>query len=104
MTEPLHFHIHRLIISRDHKIIATVSLFVEALSGRAILDNVGSAGPLGVGIPMRSIIALWWFFAQRRRYLVVKSLGGVFPVAVDERTDTPEMNSDGLTDIIWGTL
>ena len=52
-----------------------------------------SPGELGVGMPLRSVIALWWLFAQQRRYSVVKSLGEVFLVGVDERTDTPETNS-----------
>ena len=44
VMEPLLFHFHRLAISRDHKIVVIVSLFVRALSGRAILDSVESGG------------------------------------------------------------
>ena len=82
MTEPFLFHFHRLTISRDHKIVVIISLFVGALSGWAILDNVESGGT-----------RCWYANAISYCRLVVKSLGEVFLVAVDERTDTPETNS-----------
>ena len=47
--------------------MAIVSLFIGALSGRAILDNIGSAGALGVGTAMRFIITLWWFFIPENK-------------------------------------
>jgi len=62
MTEPQLFHFYRLVISRDHKIIAIVALFLGALSGRSLLDKFGSVGALGVGTGVRLIITLWWFF------------------------------------------
>jgi len=62
MTEPQLFHFYRPVISRDHKIIAIVSLFLGALSGRSLLDKFGSVGTLGVGTGVRLIITLWWLF------------------------------------------
>ena len=67
VTEPYLFYFNQLVVSRDHKIIAIVSLFIGALLGRAILDNIGSAGALGVGTAMRFIIALWWFFIPENK-------------------------------------
>jgi len=30
--------------------------------GRALLDQIGSAGTLGVGTGLRFIVSIWWLF------------------------------------------
>lgn len=47
---------------RDHKILAIGILFVGGFVGRCLIDQLGSAGALGVGTGFRFLIALSWFF------------------------------------------
>jgi hypothetical protein len=62
MAEPRLFDLRRLVISRDHKIMAIGSLFFGGFLGRALLDGIGSAGTLGVGAGLRFVISVWWLF------------------------------------------
>lgn len=62
MADPKLFQLNRRIISRDHKIIGIVALFIGGFAGRAILDAIGSAGALGIGTGIRVLVALWWLF------------------------------------------
>lgn len=62
MADPQLFNIRRLVISRDHKILAIGSLFFGGFLGRALLDAIGSAGTLGVGTGLRFIVSIWWLF------------------------------------------
>lgn len=66
MTDPQLFDIRRLVISRDHKIMAIGSLFVGGFLGRALLDAIGSAGTLGVGTGLRFIVSIWWLFVPAK--------------------------------------
>lgn len=61
MADPKLFQ-PRYTISRDHKIIAIVALFVGGFVGRALIEAIGSAGTLGIGTGLRTLIALWWLF------------------------------------------
>ncbi|EGO03244.1 hypothetical protein SERLA73DRAFT_23921, partial [Serpula lacrymans var. lacrymans S7.3] len=56
MVEPSLFHIRRLVKSRDHKAVAIVFLFLGGFIGRALLDQIGSAGTLAIGTGIRFII------------------------------------------------
>ncbi|PCH45007.1 hypothetical protein WOLCODRAFT_27195 [Wolfiporia cocos MD-104 SS10] len=62
MADPKLFKLNRYIISRDHKIIAIFVLFLGGFVGRALIDQIGAAGTLGVGTGIRVIIAMWWLF------------------------------------------
>ncbi len=62
MADPKLFQLKRRIISRDHKVIGIVALFIGGFAGRAILDKIGAAGALGVGTGIRFLISLWWLF------------------------------------------
>ncbi|CAL1709375.1 unnamed protein product [Somion occarium] len=62
MTDPNLFNFRSIVISRDHKIIAIVTLFLGGFVGRALIDSLGSAGTLGVGTGLRLLVALWWLF------------------------------------------
>ncbi|KAG2127131.1 hypothetical protein DEU56DRAFT_533777 [Suillus clintonianus] len=66
MVDPKLFDIRRMVISRDHKIMAIVSLFLGGFVGRVLLDSVGSAGTLGIGTGVRLIISLWWLFVPEK--------------------------------------
>lgn len=50
--------------ARDHKILAIFVLFVGGFTGRCLVDQLGSAGTLGVGCGARFLIALSWFFVK----------------------------------------
>lgn len=63
MADPNLFQMKRM-KSRDHKFIAIFALFVGGFIGRAILDQIGSAGALGVGTGMRVVIAVGWLFVK----------------------------------------
>ncbi|KAF5345678.1 hypothetical protein D9758_013058 [Tetrapyrgos nigripes] len=61
VTDPKLFH-HRIVKTRDHKLIAAVSLFTGAFASRAILAQTGAAGALGVACGVRVLVALGWGF------------------------------------------
>ena len=62
MADPKLFDMRHWVITRDHKLIAAVSLFLGGFAGRAILDKIGAPGALGVGCGIRVLIALSWLF------------------------------------------
>jgi hypothetical protein len=59
MSEPKLFS-PRHVRSRDHKLLAALSLFLGGFVGRALLDKIGAAGALGVGVGFRICVAAWW--------------------------------------------
>ncbi len=59
MADPKLFTRHR-VITRDHKVIAIVALFLGGFIGRAILDKIGPAGAFGVGTGIRFFLTLTW--------------------------------------------
>ncbi|OAX43146.1 hypothetical protein K503DRAFT_821196 [Rhizopogon vinicolor AM-OR11-026] len=67
MADPKLFDIRRMVISRDHKIMAIGSLFLGGFAGRALLDKIGSAGTLGIGTGIRLIISAWWLFVPEKK-------------------------------------
>lgn len=67
MADPKLFDIRRIVISRDHKILAIVSLFLGGFIGRVLIDIVGSAGTLGIGAGIRLIISVWWVFVPEKK-------------------------------------
>ncbi|KAG2064129.1 hypothetical protein BDR04DRAFT_1110563 [Suillus decipiens] len=67
MADPKLFHIRRNIISRDHKVLAIVSLFLGGFIGRVLIDSVGSAATLGIGTGIRLIISVWWLFVPAKQ-------------------------------------
>ena len=66
MADPRLFQLNRWIISRDHKVIAIFSLFLGGFVGRALIDQIGAAGTLGVGCGIRTLIAIWWLFVPSK--------------------------------------
>lgn len=62
MCEPELFKLRHLVKSRDLKVAAAMSLFLGGFAGRAILDRIGAAGALGVGVGFRVLIAISWLF------------------------------------------
>lgn len=62
MSNPLLFKFRKRVISRDHKLIAALSLFVGAFTGRSILGQLGTAGTMGVAVGFRFLITLSWIF------------------------------------------
>ncbi|KAG1733383.1 uncharacterized protein EDB91DRAFT_1348837 [Suillus paluster] len=67
MADPNLFHIRRLVISRDHKVMAILCLFLGGFVGRALIDSIGSAGTLGIGTGIRLIISVWWLFVPEKK-------------------------------------
>lgn len=66
MADPKLFQLRR-VVTRDHKVIGIVALFIGGFAGRAILDRIGSAGALGVGTGIRFLISVWWFFVPGKQ-------------------------------------
>lgn len=62
MADPKLLNFRQRVITRDHKLIAIVALFLGGFVGRAIIDAAGAAATLGVGTGMRVVIAIWWLF------------------------------------------
>ncbi|KAG1889661.1 uncharacterized protein F5891DRAFT_1073292 [Suillus fuscotomentosus] len=67
MADPKLFDIRRMVISRDHKIIAIGSLFFGGFIGRLLIDSIGSAATLGIGTGIRLIVSVWWLFVPERQ-------------------------------------
>jgi hypothetical protein len=61
MADPKLFSRH-FVITRDHKLIAALALFIGGFVGRALVDSIGASGALGVGTGVRLLIALSWIF------------------------------------------
>ena len=66
MADPKLFQLRLGVISRDHKLIAIVALFLGGFVGRALIDAIGSPGTLGIGTGMRLFIAAWWLFVPAK--------------------------------------
>ncbi|TFK33974.1 hypothetical protein BDQ12DRAFT_700588 [Crucibulum laeve] len=62
MTDPRLFRLRQRVMSRDHRLIAAVSLFLGAFVGRAILGQLGAGGTLGVAVGIRVLVTLSWIF------------------------------------------
>jgi len=62
MTDPRLFNLRKRVMSRDHRVIAAISLFVGAFVGRAILGQLGAAATLGIGVGFRVLISFSWIF------------------------------------------
>jgi len=67
LTEPQLFNLRRLVVSRDHKALAIIFLFMGGFIGRALVDKIGSAGTLGVGTGLRFVITLWWLLVPAKK-------------------------------------
>jgi hypothetical protein len=75
MADPNLFQFRRGVISRDHKLIAILALFLGAFLGRALLQGAGAATTLGVGAALRGIIALSWLFVPAKPAKGTKTQG-----------------------------
>jgi len=64
MSDPHLFNLRRKVVSRDHKTLAVVTLFVGGFCSRALLGQIGSAGTLGIGVGFRILIAISWIFVR----------------------------------------
>jgi hypothetical protein len=62
MSDPKLFVVNRRVITRDHKVIAVFALFLGGFVGRALIDQIGSAGTLGVGAGIKVLISLSWMW------------------------------------------
>ncbi|KII84596.1 hypothetical protein PLICRDRAFT_45968 [Plicaturopsis crispa FD-325 SS-3] len=67
MADPKLFQLRHWVKTRDHKLIAVLSLFIGGFVGRALIDKIGAAGTLGVGTGFRLLIALSWFFIPGKK-------------------------------------
>jgi hypothetical protein len=62
----------RAVISRDHKILGILALFIGAFLGRALLQDQGSAVTLGVGAGLRALIAISFVWVAGKAATVKK--------------------------------
>ncbi|KAI0309620.1 hypothetical protein OF83DRAFT_1179412 [Amylostereum chailletii] len=67
MADPKLFEFRKLVISRDHKVLAIAALFIGGFSSRAILQGIGSPAALGIGCGIRCAIALSWFIVPAKK-------------------------------------
>ena len=66
MSDPRLFKFRQRVMTRDHRLIAAVSLFLGAFVGRSILGQIGTAATLGVGVGFRVLITLSWMFVPNK--------------------------------------
>jgi len=67
VTDPGLFKLNRRVMTRDHRLIAAVALFIGAFAGRAILGKLGTAGTLGVGTGFRVLMAFHWLLVPSKK-------------------------------------
>ena len=67
VSDPRLFRLRQHVITRDHRLIAAVSLFIGAFVGRVILQKIGTAGTLGVGVGFRILSCFTWLFVPTKR-------------------------------------
>lgn len=58
MADPDLFRVARRRHSRDHKLFAIFTLFFGGFVGRAIINQIGETGVLGLATGMRALIAV----------------------------------------------
>lgn len=66
MSDPRLFKFRQRVMSRDHRLIAAVALFLGAFVGRAILAQLGTAATMGIGVGFRMFITLSWIFVPSK--------------------------------------
>lgn len=66
MSDPRLFRFRQRVMTRDHRLIAAVSLFLGAFTGRSILAQIGTAGTMGVAVGFRILITLSWIFVPSK--------------------------------------
>jgi hypothetical protein len=62
MSDPRLFKFRQRVMTRDHRLIAAISLFIGAFTGRSILAQIGTAATMGVAVGFRVFITLSWIF------------------------------------------
>jgi hypothetical protein len=67
MSDPRLFRLRQRVMTRDHRLIAAVSLFLGAFVVRAILAKLGTGGTLGVAVGVRVLITLSWLFVPGKK-------------------------------------
>jgi hypothetical protein len=67
MSDPRLFTLKQRVMTRDHRLIAAVSLFLGAFIGRAILAKLGTGGTLGIGVGFRILICFSWIFVPSKK-------------------------------------
>jgi len=67
VTDPSLFKFNKRVMSRDHRLIAAVALFIGAFAGRAIVGKLGTAGALGVGTGFRVLMTFHWLLVPSKK-------------------------------------
>lgn len=62
MSDPRLFKLREKVVSRDHKLIAVVALFVGGFVGRTLVRKIGSPSTLAIAVGFRILIAISWIF------------------------------------------
>lgn len=50
--------------SRDHKMLALITLFAGAVAARLLVERIGAAGALGFGAGIRLFVSAGWCFVR----------------------------------------
>jgi hypothetical protein len=66
-TDPQLFNFRKTVLSRDLKVLEAVVLFLGGFIARAILDQIGAAGALGVGTGLRLLVTFSWLFVPAKK-------------------------------------
>ncbi|EDR05578.1 uncharacterized protein LACBIDRAFT_237036 [Laccaria bicolor S238N-H82] len=71
MSDPRLFRLRQRVTTRDHRLIAAASLFTGAFVGRAIVQKIGTAGTLGIGVGFRILSCFTWLFVPTKRGIML---------------------------------
>ncbi|KDR72671.1 hypothetical protein GALMADRAFT_270629 [Galerina marginata CBS 339.88] len=66
MSDPRLFKFRQRVKTRDHRLIAAISLLVGAFVGRCILGQLGTAATMGIGVGFRMFITFSWIFVPNK--------------------------------------
>ncbi|KIJ14513.1 hypothetical protein PAXINDRAFT_176697 [Paxillus involutus ATCC 200175] len=66
ISEPKLFHLRRLVVERDHKIMTIAACFAGGFAGRTVLDEVGAPVTLGIAGGLRMLISILWLSSAKR--------------------------------------
>ncbi|KAG6843996.1 hypothetical protein H0H87_010887 [Tephrocybe sp. NHM501043] len=92
VSDPRLFKLRQKVVSRDHKLLAAVALFIGAFVGRALLGKIGSAGTLGIGTSKLQQASSTYAAATARPQVFQNS--GFVTVAIAQRSSVRAPDTD----------
>ncbi|KAF5366254.1 hypothetical protein D9758_005683 [Tetrapyrgos nigripes] len=95
------FSLNRLDTARDQRVFGIASVFLGGIVARSIAARLGSPGVLGIGVAIRVVISLSWYFVPSSPgAAVTQAEKRIFP----ERLATTESDNSSTFPEAWNLL